>query len=48
MIAVADWAVEVYGAYAVVVVTIAAYTWRVLRRGRTLADRVDDEQKYWT
>lgn len=47
MIAVTDWAVEVYGAYAVVLLTIAGYTWRVLRRGRKLADQIDDDDKYW-
>jgi len=37
----------VYGSYAIAAAAIAAFTWRVLRRGRQLADQVDDADKYW-
>lgn len=37
----------VYGSYAVVFAAIGGFTWRVLRRGRQLADRIDDADKYW-
>lgn len=42
-----EYAGYVFGSYAVVLGTIGAFTWRVLRRGRQLADRVDDADKYW-
>ncbi|HWL45538.1 MAG TPA: heme exporter protein CcmD [Ilumatobacter sp.] len=37
----------VYASYAVALVAIGGFTWRVLRRGRQLADQVDDADKYW-
>lgn len=38
----------IYGSYAITIAVIGAFTWRVLRRSRQLADRVDDADKYWT
>ncbi len=37
----------VYGSYGVVLAAIGGFTWRMLRRARQLADRVDDTDKYW-
>lgn len=42
-----EYAGFVYGSYGVVLVAIGAFTWRVLRRSRQLADRIDDADKYW-
>ena len=41
-------AFEILGSYVITFVVIGAYSWRVLRGGRRLADQVDDEDKYWT
>jgi len=41
-------AFEILGSYVITFVVIGAYSWRVLRGGRRLADQVDDEYKYWT
>jgi hypothetical protein len=38
----------IFGSYALTFAAIGAFTWRVLRRGRALAERVDDRDKYWT
>jgi heme exporter protein CcmD len=38
----------ILGSYAVTFAVIAGFTWRVLRSGRRLADRIDDQDKYWT
>ena len=38
----------ILGSYAVTFAVIAGFTWRVLRGGRRLADRIDDHDKYWT
>lgn len=38
----------ILGSYAVTFAVIGGFAWRVLRGGRRLADRVDDERKYWT
>jgi len=37
----------VFGSYAITLAAIGGFTWRVLRRGRQLADQVDDADKYW-
>ena len=37
----------VFASYAIVLATIGAFAWRVVRRGRQLADQVDDAEKYW-
>jgi len=41
-------AFEILGSYLITFVVIAGFSWRVIRHGRTLADRIDDDQKYWT
>ena len=38
----------IFGSYGVTFAVIAGFTWRVLRSGRRLADRIDDHDKYWT
>ena len=38
----------ILGSYALTFAAIGAFTWRVLRRARGLAGRVDDRDKYWT
>jgi hypothetical protein len=38
----------ILGSYVVTFVVIGAYAWRSVRDGRRLADRVDDDHKYWT
>lgn len=42
-----EYAGFVFGSYAITLIAIGAFTWRVLRRARQLADRVDDADKYW-
>jgi len=41
-------AFEIIGSYVFTFVVIGAFALGVIRRGRRLADRVDDEHKYWT
>lgn len=48
MIALMDDAGFILGSYAVTFAVIGAFAWRVLGQGRRLADRVDDDRKYWT
>jgi len=43
-----DNAFEILGSYVITFVVIVAYSWRVLRGGRRLADQIDDDDKYWT
>ena len=38
----------ILGSYAITFAVIGAFTWRVLRDGRRLAERIDDDDKYWT
>jgi len=38
----------ILGSYAITFAVIGAFAWRVIRGGRRLADRVDDDRKYWT
>jgi hypothetical protein len=38
----------IYGSYALTFAVVGAVAWRFLRHGRRLADRVDDDDKYWT
>ena len=38
----------VIGSYVVTFAVLAALSWRIVRRGRQLAPRVDDADKYWT
>ena len=38
----------IIGSYVLTFAVVGAFGWRSLRNGRRLADRVDDEQKYWT
>ena len=38
----------ILGSYALTFVVIAGFAVRVLRGGRRLADRIDDDDKYWT
>lgn len=38
----------IFGAYAAVFVSIGAYSVWVVRRGRQLAEEVDDDRKYWS
>lgn len=38
----------ILGSYAITFAVVGAFTWRVLRSGRRLANRVDDRHKYWT
>ena len=37
----------IIGSYVLTFGAVALYSWRVLRHGRKLADRVPDEEKYW-
>lgn len=48
MFALFDDAGFILGSYAVTFAVVGAFAWRVVRRGRKLADEVDDERKYWT
>ncbi len=38
----------IIGSYAVTFAAVGVFAWRMLRQGRRLADRIDDDQKYWT
>ncbi len=38
----------IFGSYALTFAVIAAFTWRVIRGGRRLANHIDDNDKYWT
>ena len=38
----------VIGSYVVTFAVLGALSWRIVRRGRQLALRVDDADKYWT
>jgi heme exporter protein CcmD len=38
----------ILGSYALTFAVIAGFALRVLRSGRRLADRIDDDDKYWT
>ena len=38
----------IIGSYVLTFGVIALFSWRVLRQGRKLADRVPDRDKYWT
>lgn len=38
----------IIGSYVLTFGVLGTYAWSVLRRGRKLADRVDDADKYWT
>lgn len=37
----------IIGSYVLTFGAVALFSWRVLRRGRKLAARVPDEEKYW-
>jgi hypothetical protein len=37
----------ILGSYALTFGVVVLFAWRVVRHGRTLADRVPDEEKYW-
>lgn len=38
----------IYGSYVLTFAAVGAFSWRVVRRGRRLADQIDDVDKYWT
>ncbi|MGH9133157.1 MAG: hypothetical protein ACRDZZ_04415 [Ilumatobacteraceae bacterium] len=38
----------IIGSYVVTLATVALVAWRFVRHGRRLADRVADDDKYWT
>lgn len=38
----------IIGSYLITFAVVGGFSWRVLRRGRQLADQVDDADKYWT
>ena len=38
----------ILGAYAITLVVIGTYSWRVVRHGRRLGRRVPDADKHWT
>jgi heme exporter protein CcmD len=38
----------ILGSYVLTFAAVALFAWRVLRRGRRLAERVSDDDKYWT
>jgi heme exporter protein CcmD len=38
----------VIGSYVITFVVVGALAWRIVRRGRQLAPRIDDADKYWT
>jgi len=38
----------IVGSYVSTFGVIAGFTFRVMRGGRRLADRIDDDDKYWT
>jgi hypothetical protein len=37
----------IIGSYVLTFGVVALYSWRVIRRGRKLAEQVPDEEKYW-
>ena len=43
-----DDAFEILGSYAITFAVIGAFAVWVLRNGRSLADQIDDDDKYWT
>jgi heme exporter protein CcmD len=38
----------IIGSYAVTFAAVGVFAWRMLRQARRLADRIEDDQKYWT
>lgn len=38
----------IIGSYVITFAVVGGFAWRALRNGRRLADRVDDDHKYWT
>lgn len=38
---------SILGAYAVTIAVLATYSWWVIRRGKRLAEQVEDEKIYW-
>lgn len=48
MIALIENAGYIYGTYAITLVVIGAFAWRVIRQGRKLGAQIDDDDKYWT
>ena len=38
----------VIGSYVITFAVVGALAWRIVQRGRTLAPRIDDADKYWT
>ena len=38
----------ILGSYAVTLLAVGAFAWRVVRTGRRLGDQIDDTDKYWT
>ena len=36
------------GSYVITFAVVGALAWRIVRRGRQLAPRIDDADKYWT
>ena len=38
----------ILGSYAITLAVIGAVAWRFVNRGKRLAERVDDADKYWT
>ena len=38
----------ILGSYAVTFAVVGGFAWRVMRGGRRVAERVDDDRKYWT
>lgn len=38
----------IIGSYVITFAVVGAFAWRTLRQGRSLADQVDDDRKYWT
>ncbi len=37
----------IIGSYVLTFGAVILYSWRVLRRGRKLADQIPDQDKYW-
>ena len=37
----------ILGSYAITFVVVGLLAWRVIQRGRRLADQIDDDDKYW-
>jgi heme exporter protein CcmD len=38
----------VIGSYVITFAVVSALAWRIVRRGRQVAPRIDDADKYWT